>query len=87
MENNITMLINENTNLSANVMIKEGNGVSKQVMYLSANLNADTFAVNISVNVMDKEAYKENAMEMKAKYAEFKKQIENRATTLGYVIF
>ncbi|CAM2948714.1 hypothetical protein HAHI6034_05800 [Hathewaya histolytica] len=87
MENNITMLINENTNLSANVMVKAGDGISKQVMYLSANLNADTFAVNISVNVMDKEAYKENATEMKAKYAEFKKQIENRATTLGYVIF
>lgn len=87
MENNITMLINENTNLSANVMVKTGDGMSKQVMYLSANLNADTFAVNISVNVMDKGAYKENVTEMKAKYAEFKKQIENRATTLGYVIF
>lgn len=84
---NITMLVNENTNLTGNVMLKGEDGVSKQVMYLSANLNADTFAVNITVNVMDKEAYKANAEIMKAKYAEFKSTVEQRATALGYVIF
>lgn len=86
-KNTVNMEVNENTNINATVTLTNEQGVNTQVMYLNASLNADTLGLNINVNVIDKVAYKNNAKEMKAKYLEFKQTVEDRATTLGYIIF
>lgn len=86
MEQQIKVETSENININANISI-EVEGIRKNIMNMYSSLNAENFGINININVIDKELYKSNAEAIKQEYEKFKKNVENRATTLGYVIF
>ncbi|MBM7835705.1 hypothetical protein [Clostridium sardiniense] len=87
MENETTSKIVSNIREDINISgsVNTDNGI--QIMYMSCSLNRDTFGANINVVVNDKELYKANAVEVQAKYKEFKDLAEKRANELGNIIF
>lgn len=73
----------EDVNISGTIKTED----EKQIMYMSCNINKDTFGSNINVIVYDKELYRNNAETVKEKYQEFKQMAEKRALELGNIIF
>lgn len=80
-------MINETTNLSSQVMVKDKDGVDTVVMFLNATLDGGNMNVSISVNTTNKTLAIANAAIVKAQYDEFITTVANRAAELGYVIF
>jgi len=80
-------MVNETTNFSAVVMVKDTNNADVQVAYLNATLDTNNQNFNIAMSVTNKELVAANAEAVKAQYVEFMTAVTTRATELGYVIF
>lgn len=91
------MKVNENVNLTAQVMVKvnqkDTNGVETgqivdtQVMYLNATLDTANMNVSITATTSNKEVVAANADTVKTQYTEFETAVKSRAKELGFVIF
>jgi len=80
-------MINETTNLNAQVTVKDANGNEVQVAYLNATLDTGNQNFNIVMSTTNKALVIANAVAVKAQYDEFMSAVSARATELGYVIF
>lgn len=80
-------MINESTNFSCQVMVKDSNGVDTAVMYLNATLDSGNMNVSISASTTNKALAQANAAIVKTQYGAFMTAVKARATELGYVIF
>ncbi|MDQ0149119.1 hypothetical protein ACFO6R_05915 [Eubacterium multiforme] len=89
MENEVKVNVDiqENVTINGTVNLKNEEGNVQPVMYLTCTLNADSFGLNVNVNVVNKELYKSNSTEVKTKYAEFKALVAKRAEELNYIVF
>lgn len=87
------MMINQTTNFSANINVKNSSGVDTQVAYLTCTLDAGAQNFNIGVNVTNKTlldtANAENVAgeTVTQQYTEFETAVKTQAKELGYVIF
>jgi len=80
-------MINETTNFSSQVMVKDSNEVDIPVMYLNATLDSSNMNINISATTVNKALVQANAETVKEQYNEFVNAVQTRAKELGYVIY
>ena len=80
-------MINETTNLTSVVTVKDVNGSDIQIAYLNSTLDTGNMNMNVSVNTANKALAQEHAAEFKLQYEEFMAAVVSRATSLGFVIF
>lgn len=86
-------MINETTNLSASITLKDATGADVTVAYVSTSLDGGTQNFNIALSVQNKTLLDtvgatniagETAAQQ---YTEFETAVKSRAKELGYVIF
>jgi hypothetical protein len=80
-------MINETTNFSSPVTVKDANNNDVQVAYLNATLDTGNQNFNIGMSVNNKALVQANAATVKQQYDDFMAAVSARATELGYVIF
>lgn len=80
-------MINETTNFSSAVTVKNEQNIDIQVMYLNASLDGGSMNFNISAQMSNKALAQANAAEVKTQYEEFVTAVTARAIELGYPIF
>lgn len=66
----------KSTTLTGIISIKDGE-TEKQVVYLNANISADSGNDNISQTIQDKALYVANKVEIRKDVAEFTKEVYN----------
>lgn len=87
------MMINQSTNLSGNITLKDSTGADTIVAYLTATLDKNSQNLNMNANVVNETlldtANAENVAgeTASAQYAEFETAVKTQAKDLGYVIF
>ena len=87
------MMINQTTNLSGNITLKDSTGVDTIVAYLTATLDKNSQNLNISANVVNETlldtANAENVAgeTVAQQYSTFEAAVKTKAKSLGYVIF
>ena len=81
------IVINETTNLSVNITVKDANENDITVMYLNVTLDGANNNLSMSCNTTNKPLATANAAAVKAQYDEFMLVVKDRALELGYVIF
>lgn len=87
------MMINETTNMNANITLKDSTGVDVIVAYLTAMLDSSTENYNININVVNKplvdtvNAVNAAGETVLAQYTEFEAAVKNKAKELGFVMF
>jgi hypothetical protein len=80
-------MINETSNFSTPIIVKDMNNYDVQVAYLSASLDKNNQNFNVNMSVSNKDLVASNASEVKQQYTDFMATVTTRAKDLGYVIF
>ena len=87
------MNINETSNFSANITLKDTNNADTVVAYLTASLDGSTNNMNINMNVTNKvllctaDATNVAGETVTVQYTDFQTLVTARAKELGYTIF
>lgn len=80
-------MINETTNFSSNITVKDEINNDVIVASLYATLDKATMNLSLSISTSDQTLAKAKAIEVQAQYAEFETLVKTRAKELGYPMF